>query len=149
LSLHQTAVTARLSKNEAALETKATTHFNATGYSIKAEVTYQGKYYNAGMVVGVETQGGSVKSQIGFNADHFVLLSGQYGKKFSPFAVKNNQVFIREGFIQDGGITNVKIGNTLQSTNYVANASGWRISDLQCGRHLGVFGPNEAVTVGV
>ncbi len=132
LSLHQTAVTARLSKNEAALETKATTHFNATGgnalYSIKAGITYQGKYYDAGMVVGVETQGGRVKSQIGFNADHFVLLSGQQGKKFSPFAVKNNQVFIREGFIQDGSITNAKIGNTLQSTNYVANTSGWRWS---------------------
>ncbi|WP_339057308.1 phage tail tip fiber protein [Candidatus Regiella endosymbiont of Tuberolachnus salignus] len=83
---------------------------------------------DAGMVVGVETQGSSVKSQIGFNADNFMLLSGQQGKKFSPFAIKNNQVFIREGFIQDGSITNAKIGNTLQSTNYVANTSGWRWS---------------------
>ncbi|MEA9446369.1 hypothetical protein SK355_14620, partial [Candidatus Fukatsuia symbiotica] len=59
-----------------------------------------------------------------------ILLSGQNGKKFSPFAVKNNQVFIREGFIQDAtigsaqikeaAITNTKIGGPLQSTNWAA-----------------------------
>ncbi|AWK13947.1 hypothetical protein CCS41_04795 [Candidatus Fukatsuia symbiotica] len=141
LAEYKNMIAARFRDNDAAIETKATTQFTSSGgnalYSIKAGITHQGKYYDAGMVVGVETQGGKVKSQIGFNADNFILLSGQNGKKFSPFAVKNNQVFIREGFIQDAtidtakikdaAITHAKIGGPLQSTNWAAGRSGWKI----------------------
>jgi hypothetical protein len=43
--------------------------------------------------------------------------------------VYNGQVFIRDAFIQDGSITNAKIGNYIRSTNYVAGpgGAGWNI----------------------
>ncbi|MBJ9201439.1 hypothetical protein GHU08_24200, partial [Citrobacter freundii] len=44
-----------------------------------------------------------------------------------PFAVVNGQVFISDAFIQDGSITNAKIGSYIQSNNYVAGSQGWRL----------------------
>ncbi|MFN6832072.1 phage tail tip fiber protein, partial [Proteus mirabilis] len=35
---------------------------------------------------------------------------------------------IRDLFIEDGSITNAKIGNVIQSNNYVAGKSGWIIN---------------------
>ncbi|MDE9545608.1 phage tail tip fiber protein, partial [Xenorhabdus bovienii] len=40
---------------------------------------------------------------------------------------KNGQLFIRDGFIEDGSITNAKIGNYIQSGNYIAGRAGWKI----------------------
>ncbi|EBV1694366.1 hypothetical protein DNZ26_24710, partial [Salmonella enterica subsp. enterica serovar Newport] len=37
------------------------------------------------------------------------------------------QVFISDAFIQNGSITNAKIGNFIQSNNFVAGSAGWRI----------------------
>ncbi|WP_423220690.1 phage tail tip fiber protein [Citrobacter freundii] len=34
---------------------------------------------------------------------------------------------ISDAFIQDGSITNAKIGNFIQSNNFVAGSAGWRI----------------------
>jgi hypothetical protein len=41
--------------------------------------------------------------------------------------VINGQVFISSAFIQDGTITNTKIGNYIRSNNYVAGTTGWNI----------------------
>ncbi|HFT6359350.1 TPA: hypothetical protein ACHF78_005116, partial [Escherichia coli] len=35
--------------------------------------------------------------------------------------------FIRASFIQDGTISNAKIGNFIQSNNYVAGSAGWKL----------------------
>jgi len=40
--------------------------------------------------------------------------------------IQNGQTFIRASFIQDGTIDNAKIGNYIQSNNYVAGSAGWR-----------------------
>ena len=45
-----------------------------------------------------------------------------------PFAVQNGQVFMNSAFIQDGSITNAKIGNYIQSSNYVPLTTGWRLN---------------------
>ncbi|EPV8598616.1 phage tail tip fiber protein, partial [Enterobacter roggenkampii] len=71
--------------------------------------------------------GKPVVTRVGFNANQFVLMSGSGDNQYSPFAVVNGQVFISSGFIQDGTITNAKIGNFIQSNNYVAGSQGWRI----------------------
>jgi hypothetical protein len=59
-------------------------------------------------------------------------MSGSGDTQYSPFAVVNGQVFISSAFIQDGTITNAKIGNFIQSNNYVAGQSGgnWIRGDL-------------------
>ncbi|KGT91532.1 hypothetical protein NG99_16010, partial [Erwinia typographi] len=62
-----------------------------------------------------------------YNANQFVLMSGSGTTQYSPFAVVNGQVFISDAFIQDGTITNAKIGSYIQSNNYVAGSTGWKL----------------------
>jgi predicted phage tail protein len=122
----------KFNQQDAVIQTKATTVFDSSGgsaiYSVKAGVNYNGNYYDAGMVIGVEASGNTIKSQVGFNADTFIITSGQYGAKYSPFAITNGQVFINEAFIRDGTITNAKIGGYIQSFDYNPGVSGWIIN---------------------
>jgi len=56
-----------------------------------------------------------------------VLMSGSGDTQYSPFAVVNGQVFISDAFVQDGTITNAKIGNFIQSNNYSSSGTGWNL----------------------
>lgn len=56
-----------------------------------------------------------------------MLLSGSGNTLFSPFAVKNGQTFINDAFIQDGTITNAKIGDFIQSSLYDGTTQGWHL----------------------
>ncbi|MBW5815887.1 DUF1983 domain-containing protein [Yersinia kristensenii] len=118
----------KFGEQDAIIQTKATTVFNSTGgsaiYSIKAGVNYNGSYYDAGMVIGVEVSNGVVKTQVGFNADNFILLSGPANNKYSPFAAVNGQVFINDAFIAKASIGRGKITDILDSDNYVQGLSG-------------------------
>ncbi|MGH1531454.1 phage tail tip fiber protein, partial [Yersinia proxima] len=96
-------------------------------YSLRAGLNYKGQFVSAGMVIGAEFVNGVAKASIGFNADSFILLSGPEGNKFSPWAVVNGQTFINDAFIQDGSVTNLKIGQYIMSNNYVIGMLGWKI----------------------
>ncbi|EPH2540957.1 phage tail tip fiber protein [Serratia marcescens] len=86
-------------------------------------------FYNAGMSIAVLAETGKpVITRIGFNANQFVLMSGSGDTQYSPFAVVNGQVFISDAFIQDGSINNAKIGNYIQSNDYVAGRKGWQLN---------------------
>ena len=50
------------------------------------------------------------------------------GQLFTPFVVEAGQVFMSQTFIQDGTITNAKIGSFISSTNYVPGVQGWRLN---------------------
>ena len=97
-------------------------------YTLKTGVKYNGNYYDAGLSVAVIADGSAVKTRVAINADQFVMLSGQGGVQYSPFAIVNGQVFLSSGFIQDGTITNAKIGNVIQSNNYQPGVAGWGIN---------------------
>ncbi|MCO1667780.1 hypothetical protein FA460_34035, partial [Pseudomonas aeruginosa] len=45
----------------------------------------------------------------------------------APVSIVGGQMFINNAMIQDGSITNAKIGNSIQSNNYVAGQTGWRL----------------------
>ncbi|QEU50499.1 host specificity protein J (plasmid) [Rahnella aquatilis] len=127
-----TQVQAQIGDVTAALEDKLTAVVDASGasaiYTLKTGVRIGGVMYNAGMSIAVLAQAGQpVVTRVGFNANQFVLMSGSGDTQYSPFAVMNGQVFISDAFIQDGTITNAKIGNFIQSNNYVAGVSGWRL----------------------
>ncbi len=127
-----TQVQAQIEDVTAALEDKLTAVVDASGasaiYTLKAGVRINGIMYNAGMSIAVLAQAGQpIVTRVGFNANQFVLMSGSGDTQYSPFAVINGQVFISSAFIQDGTITNAKIGNFIQSNNYVAGSQGWRI----------------------
>ncbi|MEG5320431.1 host specificity protein J [Enterobacter bugandensis] len=127
-----TQVQAQIEDVTAALEDKLTAVVDASGasaiYTLKAGVRINGIMYNAGMSIAVLAQAGQpIVTRVGFNANQFVLMSGSGDTQYSPFAVINGQVFISSAFIQDGTITNAKIGNFIQSNNYIAGSQGWRI----------------------
>ena len=97
-------------------------------YSVKVGVDVNGVYYGAGMGIGVQNTPSGMQSQVVFLADRFAVMS-QVGAAVSlPFVIQNGQTFIRDTFIQDGTITNAKIGAYIQSNNYVSGVSGWRLS---------------------
>lgn len=127
-----TQVQAQFNDVTSALEDKLTAVVDATGasaiYTLKTGVRINGVMYNAGMSIAVLAEAGKpVVTRVGFNANQFVLMSGSGNTQYSPFAVINGQVFISDAFIQDGSITNAKIGNFIQSNNFVAGSAGWRI----------------------
>lgn len=130
-----TALSARLGENEAALNQKLDTYSNAEAvgaqYGIKLGLKYNGVEYGAGMSMELVGSGGNVRSQFIFDANRFAISNGVSsgsGQWSLPFVVEGNQVFIQSAVIQDGSITNAKIGNSIQSNNYVANTTGWRIA---------------------
>ncbi|KRP59098.1 TipJ family phage tail tip protein [Pseudomonas trivialis] len=82
-----------------------------------------GLYKYAGIGLGLENGPGGLQSQFIIDADRFAI--GQAGTV--PFAVTGGQTFIKAAFIQDASITNAKIGNYIQSNNYVAGQTGWKL----------------------
>ncbi|HEB0895676.1 TPA: host specificity protein J [Citrobacter braakii] len=127
-----TQVQAQIEDVTASLEDKLTATVDASGataiHTLKAGVRINGIFYNAGMSIAVLAESGKpVVTRVGFNANQFVLMSGSGDTQYSPFAAINGQVFISDAFIQDGSITNAKIGNYIQSNNFVAGSTGWRI----------------------
>lgn len=96
-------------------------------YSIKVAVDSNGNQYAAGMGIGVQNTPAGMQSQVLFLADRFAVMTQAGGAVTLPFVIQNGQVFIRDTFIQDGTISNAKIGNFIQSNNYVAGSVGWKL----------------------
>lgn len=127
-----TQVQAQIKDVTASLEDKLTATVDATSataiHTLKVGVRINDIFYGAGMSIAVLAEAGKpVVTRVGFNANQFVLMSGSGDTQYSPFAVVNGQVFISDAFIQNGSITNAKIGNFIQSNNFVAGSAGWRI----------------------
>lgn len=96
-------------------------------YNIKVGVSSNGVLYAAGMGIGVQNSPSGMQSQVVFLADRFAVMTQAGGEVTLPFVIQNGQTFIRDSFIQDGTITNAKIGAYIQSSNYVVGTLGWRI----------------------
>ncbi|MFS4412452.1 DUF1983 domain-containing protein [Providencia sp. T47] len=119
-------------ETQAAIEKMAKTEVDYQGnassvISFKTAVMYNGQYYDAKMLIGASVKNGQVVTQIGFAADEFIIFNNANGQFVTPFAVVNGQVFIGSGFIQDGSITNAKIGNVIQSNDFKKGEKGWQI----------------------
>ncbi|NUE05987.1 DUF1983 domain-containing protein [Escherichia coli] len=96
-------------------------------YSIKVAVDSNGNQYAAGMGIGVQNTPSGMQTQVLFLADRFAVMNQAGGAVTLPFVIQNGQVFIREALIGDSTISNAKIGNYIQSNNYVAGSVGWRL----------------------
>ncbi|RNV98837.1 host specificity protein J [Enterobacter asburiae] len=149
-----TQVQAQIDNVTASLEDKLTAVVNASGasaiYTLKTGVRINGVMYNAGMSIAVLAEADKpVVTRVGFNANQFVLMSGSGDTQYSPFAVVNGQVFINSTFIQDGTITNAKIGNFIQSNNYVPGQSGWKLDKGGTWENYGSDGQGARKTTNV
>lgn len=107
-------------------------------YTVKAQITSAGQIYMAGMGLGVEQQpDGSYQSQILMQADRFGVINVVNGNVTAPFVIQGGQTFINQALIgtawitsakiADAAITNAKISGVIQSDDYVAGQTGWRI----------------------
>ncbi len=149
-----TQVQAQINNVTASLEDKLTAVVDASGasaiYTLKTGVRINGVMYNAGMSIAVLAEAGKpVVTRVGFNANQFVLVSGSDDTQYSPFAVVNGQVFMSSAFIQDGTITNAKIGNFIQSNNYVPGQSGWKLDKGGTWENYGSDGQGARKTTNV
>ncbi|MEN7261710.1 phage tail protein [Escherichia coli] len=96
-------------------------------YSIKVAVDSNGNQYAAGMGIGVQNTPEGMQSQVLFLADRFAVMTQAGGNVTLPFVIQNGQTIIRDTVIGDGTISNAKIGNYIQSNNYVAGSAGWKL----------------------
>ncbi|MBI6520546.1 DUF1983 domain-containing protein [Proteus mirabilis] len=130
----RTRVQARFDEQEGMIEEKMQATFEQSGdgvvtHSINITIKHNGVSYNAaGQVISAQVKNGKLESFIGYNANNFAWYNPVNGKMELFMAAKNGQLFIRDLFIEDGSITNAKIGNVIQSNNYVAGKSGWIIN---------------------
>ncbi|HFL4034270.1 TPA: host specificity protein J [Escherichia coli] len=125
-------ITATVNGHTSAITTNAQAIANVNGelsamYNIKVGVSSNGQYYAAGMGIGVENTPSGMQSQVIFLADRFAVTTAAGNSVALPFVIQNGQTFIRASFIQDGTIENAKIGNYIQSNNYVAGSTGWKL----------------------
>lgn len=97
-------------------------------WGAKVQVDNKGQKYVAGMQLGMEGSGGAVQSYFMVSANNFAVYNPTNSVAELAFVVKNGQVFMKAAFIENGSIDNAKIGNYIQSNNYVSGSSGWRIT---------------------
>ncbi|HBN5790102.1 TPA: phage tail protein [Enterobacter hormaechei] len=125
-------ITATINGHTSAITTNAQAIANVNGdlkamYSIKVGLSSNGQLYAAGMGIGVENTPSGMQSQVIFIADRFAVTHQAGATVTLPFVIQNGQVFIRDALIGEGTISNAKIGNYIQSNNYVAGSVGWRL----------------------
>lgn len=124
-------VQAQFGKQQGMINQKMQAEFSQTGdgvvtHSINITIVHNNVKYNAaGQVISAQVKNGKLESYIGYNANNFAWYNPANGKMELFMYAKNGQLFIRDLFIEDGSITNAKIGNVIQSNNYVAGKSGW------------------------
>ncbi|WP_282381901.1 MULTISPECIES: phage tail protein [unclassified Pseudomonas] len=121
-------------QNSAAIQQTSNAYADTAGklntmWSVKMQVTANGQYVAAGIGLGIENTGAGLQSQFLVSADRFAIVNTIAGGAIAvPFAVQGGQVFMNSAFIQDGTITNAKIGSYISSTNYIAGQQGWLLN---------------------
>ncbi|MCT0129107.1 DUF1983 domain-containing protein [Proteus mirabilis] len=130
----RTRVQARFDEQEGMIEEKMQATFEQSGdgvvtHSINITIKHNGVSYNAaGQVISAQVKNGKLESYIGYNANNFAWYNPANGKMELFMYAKNGQLFIRDLFIEDGSITNAKIGNVIQSNNYLNGRPSWIIN---------------------
>ncbi|CAN7256599.1 DUF1983 domain-containing protein [Pseudomonas brassicacearum] len=125
-------LTATIGSNSAAIQQTAQAQASTDGklstlWSVKMELSSSGYQYAAGFALGLETGPGGTTSNFVVRSDTFAVMSPSAQNPELFFAITGGQTFIRSAFIENGSITMLKIGQYLQSDNYVAGSQGWRL----------------------
>ncbi|ENT4349430.1 host specificity protein J, partial [Pseudomonas aeruginosa] len=83
-------------------------------YSVKLQAHANGQQYATGFQLGFDS--GTSVTTMAFQADRFLWFNSSSGQTVAPVSIVGGQMFINNAMIQDGSITNAKIGNVIQST---------------------------------
>lgn len=87
----------------------------AAMYSIKTQLTVDGKPYMAGIGVGVENNQGVITSQILLAAQRVAVLNESNGYTGVPFVVQDGVVYMNTAFIKTASIGSAKFADWLES----------------------------------
>lgn len=142
-------VQAQVGQTQAAVEQTSQAVVDLNGkisatYTLRAQVTSDGRIYAAGMGLGVEQQpDGSYQSQVLFDVGRFAVINLVNNTVTSPFVIQGGQTFISQALIgtawitnaniADAAITNAKISGVIQSDDYSPGQTGWRINKVAGG----------------
>ncbi len=124
-------VSARTDANEANIQTTSQAVTSLDGnvkalYSVKLQAHANGQKYAAGWQLGFDS--GTSVTSMAFQADRFLWFNSSSGQTVAPVSIVGGQMFINNAMIQDGSITNAKIGNVIQSTALGANGEPlWKL----------------------
>lgn len=127
-------VQAKFDEQEGMIQQKMQAEFSQSGdgvvtHSINITIVHNNVKYNAaGQVISAQVKNGKLESFFGYNANNFAWYNPVNGKVELFMYAKNGQLFIRDLFIEDGSITNAKIGNVIQSNTYKTGVDGWHIN---------------------
>lgn len=120
-----TTIQAQADANTAAVQINAQSYAALNGtvsamYTVKTQVTSNGKTYVAGIGLSSDNTNGS---QVLVTADRFAVLETAGGNTFSPFVIQNGQAFINQAFIGNAWITNAMIANAAITGAQIQNAA--------------------------
>ncbi|MEX9802279.1 phage tail tip fiber protein [Proteus terrae] len=131
---NKTQVQAKFDEQEGMIQEKMQATFKQSGdgivtHSINITIVHNNVKYNAaGQVISAQVKNGKLESFFGYNANNFAWYNPANGKMELFMYAKNGQFFVRDLFIEDGSITNAKIGNVIQSNNYLNGRPSWIIN---------------------
>ncbi|MEG7069433.1 phage tail protein [Pseudomonas aeruginosa] len=124
-------LSAEVGSNSAAIQTTSQAVASLNGnvqalYSVKLQAHANGQSYAAGWQLGFDS--GTSVTTMAFQADRFLWFNSSSGQTVAPVSIVGGQMFINNAMIQDGSITNAKIGNVIQSTALGANGEPlWKL----------------------
>lgn len=124
-------LSAEVGSNSAAIQTTSQAVASLDGnvqalYSVKLQAHANGQSYAAGWQLGFDS--GTSVTTMAFQADRFLWFNSSSGQTVAPVSIVGGQMFINNAMIQDGSITNAKIGNVIQSTVLGANGEPlWKL----------------------
>lgn len=139
---------ATVGDNSAAIQTTQQAVASLNGdlsamYSVKLQLTQDGKYYAAGMGLGIENTPQGMQSQVLFQADRFAVINTANGVITSPFVIQGGQVFMNSAVINQADIVNLIVTGELRSGNYIAGQQGIRINFVTGQFELNGSGPEQ------
>lgn len=117
-------------------QTKVNTYATENGtvgasYAVNLGAKVNGTYLQGGMTIAIDNSNGTPKARTFFDVDQFAVGRVSNGGVGSlPFFIEGNQVYIQSAVIKDGSISNAMIGNYIQSNNYQAGVTGWRLDKV-------------------
>lgn len=122
---------------QATAQTAQTATANLNGevsamYTIKTQITSNGRTYIAGIGVGTSNAGGIIESQVLVAASRFAVLDPNGTALVLPFVIQGGQVFIDQALIGTAWITNAKIADAAITAAKIADANitNAKIQDL-------------------
>jgi len=95
----------------------------AAMYTIKTQLTVDGKTYLAGIGVGVENNEGIIESQVIVAASRFAVTDPNTPNRRYPFVVVDGVVYMDSAFIQNATITTAKIVDAAITRAKIGNAA--------------------------